>query len=594
MEYLGLRRGVFLLAAAIVVAGSGVSAWAQQAAEGPIRLLPAEQVVPTSPEAVPAQNQPASGDQGIAVVALEQFDPSSVGVLSPETGGFGVTLWSGSRRELIEGLLPRIPALTPSRVAQSLRRRLLLTAAQVPSGAPTVPSFLGLRVERLAAAGDYPSATALAALAPPQMEDPALDIARAEGALLNGNHQAACEVVDRSLALGRRSPYWVRRLVFCRVLDGDVEHARLTAAILRELPGDPDPLFDQLLAILVDGRDVAVEAAEDMTPLHFAMIRAARRTIPDSAANSDNPAILRAIATSANASIEARLMAGESAEIAGALPAESLGQIYASLAFSDDQRANVLTAALEMPRRLANALLFQSAVGEDIPAAQAEALQTALRLANARTHGMVSRVNADRLVALAPDPDLVWFAADAGLALLHAGTVDAARDWFDLARLLVSETQADAAVAVLKLWPPLMVVPPADPLPWAPDALTAWWRGIAALDGNQVQELGGPVLSMFDAVGLAVPEPVWEQFTQMAGPVLAQRPSVGVLRGLRVAAQGGRVGETVLFALVALGDRHPAEVDSAVLADIVAALLVVGLKQDAQALALEALVGWSL
>lgn len=598
MEYLRLRRGIVIFAAFWLVIGGGGPTHAQQAADGPIRLLPTVPPTPKLPDAetgaATAQGQPVPADQGIAVVALEQFDPSSVGVLSLETGGFDVTLWSGARREMVEGLLPHIPALTPSRVAQSLRRRLLLTAAKVPSGPATAPSFLGLRVERLAAAGDYASATALAALAPPQMDDPALDIARADGALLDGNHQAACEIVDRSLALGRRAPYWVRRFVFCRVLDGDVEHARLTSAILRELPGDPDPLFDRLLATLVDGSDVQIEPAKDVTPLHFAMIRAARRAIPDSAANSDNPALLRAIATSANASIEARLMAGEAAEVVGSLSAESLGQIYASLAFSDDQRANVLTAALELPRPLANALLFQSAVGEDIPAAQAEALQTALKLANARTHGMVARVNADRLVALTPDPDLVWFAADAGLALLHAGAVDGARGWFDLARLLVSETQADAAVAVLKLWPPLMVLPPSDPLPWVSDAVVAWWQGIVELDSNQMSNLGGTVLSVFDAVGLAVPDPVWEQFTKSAASVLAERPSVGVLRGLHAAAQGGRVGETVLFALVALGDKHPAEVDAVVLADVVAALLAVGLRQDALALALEAVVGRSL
>ncbi len=593
----GPRYRLMALIGAVLAIGGVSMADAQQDAGGPVRLVPTTESPPkSSAPAVEtaAEGAPTPAQSSIAVVELGRFDPSSVGVLSAENGGFEVSLWAGSRRALVERLVPRIPAVTPSRVVQSLRRRLLLTAAQVPAGDPIAPSFLGLRAERLAAAGDYPSALALANLAPPQMEDPALDVVRAEGALLNGNHQAACEVVDRALAAGRRSPYWVRRLSFCRVLEGDVERARLTAAILRELPGDADPLFDQLLAILADGADRSLDDVTTLTPLHFAMIRAARRAIPDGAANSEDPAILRALATSANASIEARLRAGEAAEIAGVLSAESLGQIYASLAFSDDQRANVLSAALEMPRSIANALLYQTAVGETIPAVQAEALRTALRLANVRTHGMVARVSADRLAALAPDPDLMWFAADAGLGLLHAGAIDGARAWFDLARQVVSASQPDAALAVLKLWAPLTVSGSSSPLPWAPAALAEWWRGVVDLDRAQAQSVGGIALTIFEDLGLTVPEEVWDEFTGMAAPVLVQRPSAGLLRGLQSAARAGRVGEIVLFALVVLGEQHPSEVDTIVISDVVTALVGVGLLEDARALALEAIVGRSL
>jgi hypothetical protein len=514
--------------------------------------------------------------------------------LTAAEGGFEVSLWAGSRRSLVEALLPRIPAVTPSRALQSLRKRLLLTTAQVPSGVSAAPSFLGLRVERLAAAGDYPSALALAALAPPQIDDPALDIVRVEGALLSGNHQNACEIVEAVLATGRRSPYWVRRLAFCRVLEGDLERAVLTAAVLREFPGEPDALFDQLLTVLADGTDAPVVSTTPLTPLHFAMIRAARRALPDSAADTTDPAMLRAIATSANASIEARLRAAEAAEIAGVLSPESLAQVYASIAFNDVQRANVLSAALDMPRPFANALLFQAAVAEEIPAAQAEALQTALRLANVRAHGMIARVNADRLAALTPSSDLMWFGNDAGLALLHADRKKGARAWFDTARQIVSESQPDAAAAVLGLWAPLTVSMTEDPLPWVPSALAEWWDGVASIDLDRAQGLGAVAFAAFDAVGLVVPDETWDAFTVMTKPVLVQRPSLGALRGFHAAARGGRVGETVLFALVILGEAHPAEVDAGTLSRVIAALAEVGLSDDARALALEAIVGRSL
>jgi len=585
------RGGLVALAFAAVSPAFGQ----QETESGPIRLVPAsEPATNTTQEPPPEQGAPRSADTTVSVIALDRPDPSSVGILTAGEGGFEVSLWAGSRRSFVETLLPRIPAVTPSRALQSLRKRLLLTTAQVPSGAQLAPSFLGLRVERLAAAGDYPSALALAALAPPQIDDPALDVVRVEGALLSGNHQNACEVVERVLATGRRSPYWVRRLAFCRVLEGDMERAVLTAAVLREFPGEPDTLFVPLLASLADGTDAPVAETPRLTPLHFAMIRAARRALPDSAADTTDPAMLRAIATSANASIEARLRAAEAAEIAGVLAPESLAQIYASIAFNDAQRTNVLSAALDMPRPFANALLFQAAVAEAIPAAQAEALQTALRLANVRAHGMIARVNADRLAALSPSSDLMWFGNDAGLALLHADRKKGARAWFDAARQIVSETQPDAAAAVLGLWAPLTVGVTEDPLPWAPSALAEWWDGIASLDLDWAQGLGAVAFATFEAVGLVVPEEAWDAFTVMTRPVLVQRPSLGALRGLHAAATGGRVGETVLFSLVILGESHPAEVDADTLSRVVAALAEVGLVDDARALALEAIVGRSL
>lgn len=584
------------LTLAVILAGVP-GAIAQQSTEnGPIRLVPPNEPPPPAATETPPSDQGKTKptDPTVAVVALDRPDPSSVGVLTAADGGFDVSLWSGSRRTLVERLLPRIPAVTPSRVLQSLRKRLLLTTARVPAGDRIAPTFLGLRAERLAAAGDYSSALALAALAPPQMDDPALDVVRVDGAFLGGDHQTACEVVDQALAAGRRSPYWVRRLSFCSVLKGDLERAALTSAVLRELGGLPDLMFDRLLAVLVDGSDAPISETTDLTPLHLAMIRAARRAIPDSAALTADPAMQRAIATSANASIEARLGAAEAAEMAGVLAAESLAQIYASLAFSDEQRANALSEAPGMPRGAANALLFQASVAEAIPAAQAEALRTALRLANARTHGMIARVNVDRLAVIQPDPDLLWFASDAGLAMLHAGNTAGARAWFDLARQVVSDNEPSAALAVLKLWAPLTVGASSDSLPWTPTVLADWWRGVLSLSSTEAQTMGSTVLTVFDAVSLEVPDEVWDDLTVMAESVLVNRPSVGALRGLQAAALAGRVGETVLYSLVILGDAHPGEVDADIVSRVIAALYDVGLEADARAIAVEAIVGRSL
>ena len=63
-------------------------------------------------------------------------------------------------------------------------------------------------------------------------------------------------------------------------------------------------------------------------------------------------------------------------------------------------------------------------------------------------------------------------------------------------------------------------------------------------------------------------------------------PGLGL--ALRNAAAARRVGETVLFSLIALGDRGPGLSDPAALAEALAALRQIGLQADARALAIDA------
>ena len=65
-------------------------------------------------------------------------------------------------------------------------------------------------------------------------------------------------------------------------------------------------------------------------------------------------------------------------------------------------------------------------------------------------------------------------------------------------------------------------------------------------------------------------------------------PSPALWLGLENAAAAGRVGETVLLALLALGDLGPGGADPLALRAVIAALSKVGLDEHARAIALEA------
>ena len=233
-------------------------------------------------------------------------------------------------RAFIETLLPRLPVQTLSPVMQDLTRRLLLSEARVPVGTPIAPSLLGLRVERLSASGQTDLVTDLLRLAPSRLQDVALARAEVDSMLLSENHAGACTNIE-TLLRDSDDPYWLKGLTFCKALSGESAAAQLGVSLLREQGGGGDDSFFELVASLVGDSNNAPSSLIDPSPLHLAMLRAARLDVPDDAVPGARPAILRSIATSPNAPLATRLLAAERAEAAGALSPDALAAIYASV-----------------------------------------------------------------------------------------------------------------------------------------------------------------------------------------------------------------------------------------------------------------------
>ena len=72
--------------------------------------------------------------------------------------------------------------------------------------------------------------------------------------------------------------------------------------------------------------------------------------------------------------------------------------------------------------------------------------------------------------------------------------------------------------------------------------------------------------------------------------VATDMPAAALWRGLGAAAAAGAVGETVLMALLALGEAGPAGAHPTMLGAVVDALRRVGLEAEARSVALEAVL----
>ncbi len=595
-----LRRPLLGAALAALV---GLPAYAQVGP--PVKLIPGPQVqqreaeVPGPPPAAGPTDEPAapSGppsatpsavpDGGVTVGAVAAVDPSSVGLLTEEDGGFGADMWAGSDRAFVEALMPRLPVQTLSPAMQDLTRRLLLSEARVPAGAPEAPSFLGLRVERLGAGGRTDLVRDLLRLVPSRVRDAALARAEVDSMLLSGNHAGACANIEVLLG-DDGDPYWLKGLTFCKALNGESAAAQLGVSLLKEEGGNGDEAFFDLVASLAGDSKSAPGSLIDPSPLHLAMLRAARLDVPDDAVPGARPAILRSIATSPNAPLATRLLAAERAEAAGALSPEALAEIYASVEISPGDRSRWRTLAADEAGPRVNALLYQVASVETDPQTKARAVVTALSRARA-SGGFNTTARAMREVcaSIEPAPGLAWAAPEIGRALLAVGDTASARRWLAMVSRNASPDSPDAAVAVLDLWPLVQLVDIDGLLGWNADALSGWWAGERERSGDDALERGAVILTLMDAVGYGVPETLWRELLQSSLTVTAYLPSVQLWRALTTASANGRVGETVLLSLLALGEIGPAGADLTTLHTVVSALKAVGLEPDARRLALE-------
>lgn len=572
------RLGALGLAiAAVVCAGSAA---AQQA---PIPLRPRSDAPPPPAATPPTTVAPkATGGGAIHIEPLKAIDPNAVGVLDERRGGFGVDMWSGSQRALVQKLLPALPAGVPSPTMRSMMRRLLLSTAAVPEGAPPLgPSLLAQRVERLWAMGDTAAMLALIEAAPRSKDSAGLLRYRIDALLLDGNIAAACADLPAALAAAAAGDdgYLSKVEAFCHAQAGRTAEAELALAWLRER-GQADGAFFALMETMLGLPAPDPDSLPQPRPLHLAMLKQAKRLIPADAASSAEPAVLRAVALAANARPETRLVAGEKAELMGAIDTETLRGLYAGTTFTEDEAARSLNDAAEDKGARSRALLFRAAQLQKSPTARVEIIAKAFALA--RQHGAfpsAARLYAPLIAEMQAGPDLVPFAGDAARALIAAGVKDKLAPW-----LALCESGGKAAGS--PVWPLLRLMEPKEDEPLAPETLRQWLdqRPKPAPEKAQAALLFG----LLDALGDKIGTETWAALMDGPSRVAVAMPQPALWHLQRIAAEDLRLAETVLLSLVSIGAGGPGALEPTSLYRVIAALRLVGFDDEARALAVEA------
>lgn len=514
------------------------------------------------------------------------IDPAAAGAIDPSAAELPASLWSGSARAEVSGLVRDLPPRLKSPALHDLVRRVLAVGAPPPPGPAVPPGFAEGRADALFAMGDPELAANLLAAIPKTQRNEAADLLLLDAALLGSDRALACTVArDRA---GRSDDMtFAKTAAFCEALTGDRGRAEFAAALVAERAPD-DAAFFQLLDLATGAASKpgpAVDKLSSATPLHLAMLRAVNLPPPglpdadstDGASAAAALAVERMTAIDPSADLDLRLAAAWRALLANAADVDAARQLF--LAVGGSARGGPKKSdppELTIARLLAGAAAAPA--GPDRSLALARLLDDGAMLGAAPPVAALARPLLRDLLPLASGPDIGGRVAR---ALLLVGETAQAKRWR-------ASLAAGAAV------------------PGAAEEAERLAELIAIAEGQDSLNVGAPPADQRVALlgRLYAGDPaklsLLTELRQAVGlPAAAAPPTPPTLDALDAAAAAGRVGETVLRATLlveAAGARPEDDADARPfrMARAAGALHRVGFEREAGRLAIEAAVAGGL
>jgi len=543
---------------------------------------------------------------GIFIDHLEDIGTESIGIINDEQGGLGINLWQSSSRELVINLLGLLPEKYSSQVLRNLVTRLLLTNAIAPTksgiGRNDPNADLNyLRALKLFGMGEVDLTIEFTNLALPGSESLLFSILYLDSLFLVNDLHRACNAVEK-LSLTLEDLYLKKSLVFCQIMAGDKDLARLGIELLREDNKDAD--FFNIANILISEESREINLSDPLNPLKFSMMRTGNILIASDSLTDPKLSMLRMISMSPNVELKDRITAAERAAMSGALSSEELLEIYSGINLTSEDLGNVSIISENENDYRNKAILLIAAQNNESMMAKAEILSSFF--SKARKDGfylLSAQMSKSELLKIEPSTDLIWFADQAFSALLVIGENAEAVRWF---RFLESHLSDPVAYRTfLKIWP-LAKISGDKNLYVDGKLLQEWIESTLNVTAPLISEENGDkkmhknlarkvnlVLVLLDALGESADEELWQilfRDFQLQSPDLYQEessPNIGIINSLRKSAQNSKLGETVLFAVLSSGSGDFRTLNQHAIAELIYSLTLIGLDLDARKLAIE-------
>ncbi|MGE0852510.1 MAG: hypothetical protein AB7O44_23275 [Hyphomicrobiaceae bacterium] len=495
-------------------------------------------------------------------------------VMAPDASGLPLELWRGLDLKGLEELLSGIELPPRSPSLHQLWRRMLLSSATPPAGAPDPEHFVAVRLEALYRSGLLADMEAV--LTGSGISGPVVQILRARRDIGLGRREEGCATVKSLAAPNSGVPARLKgetQLLagYCAVVGGDAHAAGLAAELARE-EGVEAELPLAVLAGVASGAKPKLALPQRVLLLDYRFLELLGPVNALQVFDKAEPALLAMLAGDTRSDARLQIAAAEAALRINAVAPEAIAEVYRGRSLP---RAGQTDPAASDPL-LRRALYFQAIEAARTPAQRARFLHALLDDARRSGFGLqMARVVAPLAGSIFPSPEIPWFAETALELALVAGNLDIASRW--------------AQSGNLQHWQGLIdLVDPARrggrlPSLAAMEELAA--RG--QLRADTLHRLA----TVLDALDIDVPITLWDAANRAPQPATGYLPETGVLADLAQSARQGAAARTILLAMRSLGPGGAEAANVLALGDAIRALKRIGLDADARRLGLEALLG---
>ena len=495
--------------------------------------------------------------------------------MAPDASGLPLELWRGLDLKALEELLAGLDLPPRSPVLHRLWRRMLLSSATPPAGAPNDEHFMALRLEALYRSGLLADMESILKADP--AAGPVVQTLRARRDIGLGARETGCQAIKAlaapSSGLPGRLKGEAQLLVgYCAAVANDAHAAGLAADLAREEGIDAElPL--SVLTAFAAGTKPTLALPKRVLLLDYRFLELLGPVDALQIFDKAEPALLAMLAGDTQADARLQIAAAEAALRLNALSPQAVAQVYRRQPLAGTGAVDpTLQQGDPLLRR---ALFFQAADVARAPAQRARFLRAILD--DARRSGsymQVAAAVASLSASLRPAPDLAWFAEAGVETALAAGDFGQARQW----------------VESTGLWHWLALIDIADP-----ERRSGRPASLRALEDVAGRGRLGPetlhkLATVLDALDIDVPIAIWDAASRSPQPSSGYLPETGILADLAQSAKRNDVGRTILLVMRALGANGPEGANVLALGDAIRALKRIGLEADARRLGLEALL----
>ena len=500
--------------------------------------------------------------------------------------GYEDNLWNGLSAKELEQLLFKLSLPSRSPVLQKLLVRAMLSDVALPEGAGERPGhFLALRLETLRRAGRLQDIIRLTEGDGQRNRQPTAQTYHAYAQLGLGNRQQACREAN---AIPVGTPSLPRQtlglslllVAYCAAAEGHIEAAQLNLSLARD-QGLNVSLAESALEKMARAGKPRIGQSEKIQLPDYLFLRLAKWQPSRPILKHAGPNSLVAMSHDDGIEETLRLDALEQAARANAADHVSLANAYKRQHFDPTRFNQPLDNRFKGARR--RAFLYQALTVENEPHRRIRLIKSFLETARRdRLYLILAKMIAKPIMALPLSERLLGFAAIMIEANAAAGNYRRASEWAVLTSATGS-VQNDALLHWLSLFE------------------IAQYRGRARADGDLqlatrnalAGRFGADILhrlvTVLDALQYNIPIPLWDAASRTAQPSQGYLPETGALSRLKLVANRGNVGKTLLLAMAALGPDGPDGAHMIALGDTIRALKIVGHEAEARQIGFEAL-----